>query len=63
MVLIRLEPLDRRLDAIGWTHARLMDDWVILASTRWSLRRVVRIVYATLRELRVEPRPDTTFIG
>jgi hypothetical protein len=63
MALIRLEPVVRRMDAIGWTHARLMDDWVILASTRWSLRRVVRIVYATLRELRVERRPDTTFIG
>ena len=40
-----------------------MDDWVILAPTRWSLRRAIRTVNETLRELRVEQHPDKTFIG
>jgi hypothetical protein len=40
-----------------------MDDWVILAPTRWSLRRAVRMVNQTLEELRVEQHPDKTFIG
>jgi RNA-directed DNA polymerase len=62
MAALYLEPLDRRLEATGLTYARFMDDWVILAPTRWSLRRAVRIVNETLRELRVEQHPDKTFI-
>jgi hypothetical protein len=63
MAALYLEPLDRRLEASGLTYARFMDDWVILAPTRWSLRRAVRMVNQTLRELRVEQHPDKTFIG
>jgi RNA-directed DNA polymerase len=63
MAALYLEPLDRRMEATGLTYARFMDDWVILAPTRWSLRRAVRMVNETLRELRVEPHPDKTFIG
>ncbi len=63
MAAIYLEPLDRRLEATGLTYARYMDDWVILAPTRWSLRRAVRIVNETLEELRVEQHRDKTFIG
>ena len=36
---------------------------MILAPTRWSLRRAVRVVNETLRELRVELHPNKTFIG
>jgi hypothetical protein len=63
MAAFYLEPLDRRLEAIGLTYARFMDDWVILAPTRRRLRRAVRMVNETLRELRVERHPDKTFIG
>jgi hypothetical protein len=63
MAAIYLEPLDRRLEATGLTYARFMDDWVILAPTRWSLRRAIVVVNETLRELRVEQHPDKAFIG
>jgi hypothetical protein len=63
MAAIYLEPLDRRMEASGLAYARFMDDWVILAPTRWSLRPAVRIVNETLRELRVEQHPGKTFIG
>jgi hypothetical protein len=63
MAAIYLEPLDRRMEATGLTYARFMDDWVILAPSRWSLRRAIRIVNETLRELRVKQHPDKTFIG
>jgi hypothetical protein len=63
MAAIYLEPLDRRMEAAGLTYARFMDDWVILAPSRWSLRRAIRIVNETLRELRVKQHPDKTFIG
>ncbi len=60
MAAIYLEGLDRRMEATGLTYARFMDDWVILAPTRWALRRAVVIVNETLRELRVEQHPDKT---
>lgn len=63
MAAIYLEPLDRRIEATGLTYARFMDDWVILAPTRWALRRAVVIVNETLRKLRVEQHPDKTFVG
>ena len=63
MAALYLEPLDRRMEATGLTYARFMDDWVILAPSRWSLRRAIRIVNETLRELRVKQHPDKTFIG
>jgi hypothetical protein len=63
MAALYLEPLDRRMEATGLIYARFMDDWVILAPTRWSLRRAIVVVNETLRELRVEQHPDKTFIG
>ncbi|MGD1092890.1 MAG: reverse transcriptase domain-containing protein [Bryobacteraceae bacterium] len=62
MAAIYLEPL-RRMEATGLSYARFMDDWVILAPKRWSLRRAIRTVNEMLRELRVEQHPDKTFIG
>ena len=40
-----------------------MDDWVILAKTRWALRRVVQQVNTILDHLKLEKHPDKTFIG
>ena len=47
----------------GLFYARFMDDWVILAPTRWKLRRAIRVVNETLAALKVEQHPDKTFIG
>ena len=40
-----------------------MDDILILAPTRWQLRRAVKTVNATLGALSLEKHPDKTFIG
>ncbi|MCP4266580.1 MAG: hypothetical protein GY777_13570 [Candidatus Brocadiaceae bacterium] len=40
-----------------------MDDWIVIAPTRWKLRSAIRIVNATLNALKVEQHPDKTFIG
>ncbi|MCP4352802.1 MAG: hypothetical protein GY795_45710 [Desulfobacterales bacterium] len=40
-----------------------MDDWVIIAPTRWKLRNAVRIVNETPDMLKAEKHPDKTFIG
>ena len=63
MGALYLQQLDERMEATGLFYARFMDDWVILAPTRWKLRRAVRIVNETLAELRVEQHPDKTFVG
>ena len=36
---------------------------MILAPTRWKLRKAVRIVNQTLAELKVQQHPDKTFVG
>ncbi len=63
MAAIYLEPLDRRMEATGLSYVRFMDDWVVLAPTRWALRRAIVTINETMRELRVEQHPDKTSIG
>jgi len=58
-----LDGLDKRMEALGLFYVRFMDDWVILAPTRWKLRRAVQVVNETLAQLKVEQHPDKTFIG
>ncbi len=40
-----------------------MDDWVVLASSRWQLRRAIRAVRQEMARLRVVPHPDKTALG
>jgi len=63
MGAVYLQRLDERMEATGLFYSRFMDDWVILAPTRWKLRKAIRLVNETLAELRVEQHPDKTFIG
>jgi len=58
-----LQELDRRMEDTGLCYARFMDDWVILAPTRWKLRQAVRIVNQVLADRMVRQHPDKTFIG
>ena len=58
MAALYPERLDRRMEATGLFYARFMDDWVILAPSRWKLRRAIRTVQQTLDELKVETHPD-----
>ena len=44
-------------------YSRFMDDWIVIAPTRWKLRSAVRIVNETLNMLNDEQHPDKTFIG
>lgn len=44
-------------------YVRFMDDIVILAPTRWALRRAVKVVNEVLAGLCLEKHPDKTFIG
>jgi RNA-directed DNA polymerase len=44
-------------------YRRYMDDVIILAKTRWHLRKAVRTVNQHFHQLKVEQAPDKTFIG
>ena len=63
MGALYLKLLDERVETTGLAYARFMDDWVILAPTRWKLRAAIRLVNQTLAELHVEQHHDKTIIG
>jgi hypothetical protein len=48
---------------IGLFYVRFMDDILVLAPTRWKLRRAVTVVNQVLGSLRLEKHPDKTLIG
>lgn len=58
-----LDVLDKRMESTGLFYVRFMDDWVVLAPSRWKLRRAIAIVNQILAELQVEQHPDKTIIG
>ncbi len=55
--------LRRTSERGGQFYVRFMDDILVLAPTRWTLRRAVKAVNAVLASLRLEKHPDKTFIG
>jgi hypothetical protein len=64
MGALYLAPLDAAMEALpGVACLRLMDDWLILAESRWKLRRAVKIMNQVLQSLGLEQHPDKTFIG
>jgi len=71
MGALYLKPLDDRIapllggvgGGLGCYYVRFMDDWVILAPTRWKLRKAIKAVNEVMSDLRVEKHPDKTFIG
>ncbi|NEO65091.1 MAG: reverse transcriptase, partial [Moorea sp. SIO4G2] len=60
---IFLKPLDDRMAMLGCFYVRYMDDWVILAPTRWKLRKAIKATNEVMTELKVIKHPEKTFIG
>lgn len=58
-----LRELDRAMEKLGLCYVRFMDDIVVLAPTRWKLRRAVSMVNRHLAGLGLTKHPDKTFIG
>ncbi|MDM8515807.1 reverse transcriptase/maturase family protein [Desulfobacterales bacterium HSG16] len=63
MGALYLAPLDEAMEKSGLFYARFMDDWVVIAPSRWKLRKVVSVVNQVLSVLKVEIHPDKTYIG
>jgi RNA-directed DNA polymerase len=63
MAAIYLKPLDDRMAPLNLFYVRFMDDWVVMAPTRWKLRSAVKCVNETMAELKMEQHPNKTFVG
>ncbi len=51
------------MERSGLFYLRFMDDILVLAPTRWKIRKAVKAVNEVLGSLRMEKHPDKTFIG
>ncbi len=58
-----LKPLDERMERSGLFYVRFMDDILVLAPTRWRLRKAVKAVNEVLGSLCLLKHPDKTFVG
>jgi hypothetical protein len=59
-----LKSLDKQMEGDPrYFYRRYMDDVIVLAKTRWHLRKAVRIVNQHFNQLKVAQAPDKTFIG
>jgi hypothetical protein len=59
-----LKALDEQMEGDPrYFYRRYMDDVIVLAKTRWHLRKAVRAVNQHFHQLKVEQAPDKTFIG
>jgi RNA-directed DNA polymerase len=55
-----LQTLDERMEQLGLLYSRYMDDIVVLAPSRWKLRRAARVVNQTLNGLELGKQPEKT---
>ena len=58
-----LRELDRRLERLGVKYFRYMDDILILADTRWKLKKAIRALNQTFEGLKLAKHPDKTAMG
>jgi RNA-directed DNA polymerase len=59
-----LKGLDEQMEGdTRYFYRRYMDDVIVLAKTRWHLRKAIRTVTQHFHQLKVEQAPDKTFIG
>jgi hypothetical protein len=63
MGAVYLHRIDEAMQKTGLFYARFMDDWIVVAPSRWKLRTAIRTVNRILNALKVVQHPDKTFIG
>ncbi len=51
------------MERLDVKYVRYMDDILILAKTRWKLKKAIKVLNQTFDELKLEKHPDKTFIG
>ena len=58
-----LTPLDEQVPREGVVYVRYMDDILVMAKTRWKLRRAIRVVKHGLSQLGLITHPEKTWVG
>lgn len=58
-----LMELDQKMAKLDVKYFRYMDDVLILAPTRWRLKKSIRVLNQTFSELKLEKHPEKTLIG
>lgn len=58
-----LAELDHRMDEFDGKYIRCMDDILILAKSRWKLKKAIKEMNRIFDSLSLEKHPDKTFIG
>ncbi len=58
-----LMELDQEMAKLDVKYFRYLDDVLILASTRWRLRKAIRVLNQTFNKLKLEQHPGKTLIG
>ena len=51
------------MERLDVKYVRYMDDILILAKTRWKLKKAIKVLNQTFDELKLEKHPDKTVIG
>jgi RNA-directed DNA polymerase len=60
---IALLPLDQAMQKLPVFYCRYMDDWIIIAKSRWQLRHAIKEMHCMLNLLGFDLHPDKTSIG
>jgi len=60
---VYLLELDRKMAKLDVKYFRYVDDILILAPSRWKLKKTIRVLNQTLNDLKLEKHPDKTLIG
>ena len=60
---VMLTALDHQMSRRGICYVRYMDDILVMASTRWKLRRAIRAVKRGLSRFGLATHPDKTWVG
>ena len=63
MGALYLKPLDDRMAELGCFYVGFMDDWVVLAPTRWRLRKAIKAVNGVRADLRLSNTPIRRLLG
>ena len=58
-----LKPIDEAFSTCNLFYRRYMDDWVILAKSRWQLKRAIKTMNQILDQLKLTKHPDKTEMG
>jgi RNA-directed DNA polymerase len=58
MAALFLKPMDDAMQDSGLFYVRFMDDWIVIAPSRWKRRKAVVKINGILEGIKLEKHPD-----